>query len=73
MCNHYGPSFIEYDLRKKDRPLVLSHGVDKKHRTAMSNYFFDNEEKWYGILDKIVENQISVADDGAVSLKTLPF
>jgi len=39
----------------------------------MSNYFFDNEEKWYGILDKIVENQISVADDGAVSLKTLPF
>lgn len=63
----YGPSFIKYEIAKKNRPLVL-HGVDKKRRTAMSNYYFDNEEKWYGVLDNIVDKQVSVAENGLVSV-----
>ena len=61
----YGSSFIEYDLRKEDRPLVLK-GVDNRHRVAMSNYFFDSNTNWYSVLHIIVTERISISEDGEV-------
>lgn len=57
----YGPTFIEYDLRKEDRPLILK-GVDYRHRVAMSNYFFNSDTNWYSVLCKIVTTRISIPD-----------
>ena len=63
----YGSSFIEYDLRNEDRPLVLK-GVDSRHRGAMSSYFFYSDTNWYSVLHNIVTERVSISNAGRVEL-----